>query len=214
MTLEERADLVLAFARVLYVNGQSTDQTLASAERVGHTLGLRANVMARWGELQLQAQDADTRLISAVAADPTGVTWAASSPRCVRLTNWRPVDSSPLPQRRRSPQSRKRRHRLRLCGIDDSGRVHLQDGERLGTTCRWLAHHAGADKRDHRRRRDRHHRHLGDELRSHPAKAGHRSHLRQRTVDAGEASDLVDTTNGFANMATSTVGGLLVVEAS
>jgi hypothetical protein len=38
--------------------------------------------------------------------------------------------------------------------------------------------------------------------------------LRQRTVDAGEASDLVDTTNGFANMATSTVGGLLVVEAS
>ncbi len=29
MTLEERSDLVLAFARVLYVNGQSTDQTLA-----------------------------------------------------------------------------------------------------------------------------------------------------------------------------------------
>jgi hypothetical protein len=27
MTVEERADLVLAFARVLFVNGQSTDQT-------------------------------------------------------------------------------------------------------------------------------------------------------------------------------------------
>jgi uncharacterized membrane protein YjjP (DUF1212 family) len=73
MTLEDRADLVLAVARVLYINGQSTDQTLASAERVAHTLGLRAQIMPRWGELQLQAQDNDTRLIAAVAADPTGV---------------------------------------------------------------------------------------------------------------------------------------------
>jgi uncharacterized membrane protein YjjB (DUF3815 family) len=73
MTLEERAGLVLAVARVLYVNGQSTDQTLASAESFGHTLGLRAQIMPRWGELQLEAQDNDTRLISVVAADPTGV---------------------------------------------------------------------------------------------------------------------------------------------
>jgi uncharacterized membrane protein YjjP (DUF1212 family) len=73
MTLEDRAELVLAVARVLYVNGQSTDQTLASAERVAHTLGLRAQIMPRWGELQLQAQDNDTRLVAAVAADPTGV---------------------------------------------------------------------------------------------------------------------------------------------
>jgi uncharacterized membrane protein YjjP (DUF1212 family) len=73
MTLEERSDLVLALARVLYINGESTDQTLAAAERFGHTLGLRAKIMPRWGELLLQAQDSDTRLISAVAADPTGV---------------------------------------------------------------------------------------------------------------------------------------------
>jgi uncharacterized membrane protein YjjP (DUF1212 family) len=73
MTLQERADLVLAFARVLYVNGQSTDQTLAAAERFGHALGLRVKVMPRWGELLLQAQDNETRLISAVVADPTGV---------------------------------------------------------------------------------------------------------------------------------------------
>jgi uncharacterized membrane protein YjjP (DUF1212 family) len=73
MTLEERADLVLAVARVLYVNGQTTDQTLASAESFGHTLGLTAKIMPRWGELQLEAQDSDSRLISAVAADPTGV---------------------------------------------------------------------------------------------------------------------------------------------
>jgi uncharacterized membrane protein YjjP (DUF1212 family) len=73
MTLEERSDLVLAFARVLYVNGQSTEQTLASGERFGHTLGLRVTMIPRWGELQLQAQDGDARLTSTVAADPTGV---------------------------------------------------------------------------------------------------------------------------------------------
>src|SRR5258707_13692020 len=73
MTLEERSNLVLAFARVLYVNGQSTDQTLTAAARLGDTLGLRAKIMPRWGELQLQAGDSNARLISAVAADPTGV---------------------------------------------------------------------------------------------------------------------------------------------
>jgi len=73
MTLEERCNLVLAFARVLYVNGQATDQTLDAAERLANTLALRAQVMPRWGELQLQAEDTDARLISAVAADPAGV---------------------------------------------------------------------------------------------------------------------------------------------
>jgi uncharacterized membrane protein YjjP (DUF1212 family) len=73
MTLEGRSDLILSLARVLFVNGQSTDQTLAAAERLGQTLGLHAEIMPRWGELQLQAQDGDTRLISVVAADPTGV---------------------------------------------------------------------------------------------------------------------------------------------
>src|SRR6201988_350227 len=73
MTLEERSNLVLAFARVLYVNGQSTAQTLAAAERVGNAVGLRAKIMPRWGELQLQAEAGSTRLMSTVAADPTGV---------------------------------------------------------------------------------------------------------------------------------------------
>jgi len=73
MTLEERSNLILAFARVLYVNGQSTDQTLDAAERLGGTLGLRAKIMPRWGELLLQAEDRDARLISAAAADPAGV---------------------------------------------------------------------------------------------------------------------------------------------
>jgi uncharacterized membrane protein YjjP (DUF1212 family) len=73
MTLEERANLVLAFARVLFINGQATEQTVAAARRLARTLGLRAELMPRWGELQLQSADKDARLISQVAADPAGV---------------------------------------------------------------------------------------------------------------------------------------------
>src|SRR5262249_19834572 len=56
-----------------YVNGQATEQTVAAAEQLGRTLGLRAKVMPRWGELQLQSEDENGRVISEVAADPTGV---------------------------------------------------------------------------------------------------------------------------------------------
>jgi len=73
VTLEERSILVLTVARVLYVNGQSTDQTLAAAERFGETLGLSVQITPSWAELQLQAEDRDRRLISGVAAHPTGV---------------------------------------------------------------------------------------------------------------------------------------------
>jgi len=73
MTLEERSALVLTVARVLYVNGQSTDQTLAAAERFGETLGLRARITPSWAELHLQAEDGDRKLISVVAARPAGV---------------------------------------------------------------------------------------------------------------------------------------------
>src|SRR5258708_7937889 len=73
MTLGERSDLVLGFARLLFTNGQSTDQTLDAVEQLGDTVGLQANILARWGQLQLQAEDRDSRLISAVAADPTGI---------------------------------------------------------------------------------------------------------------------------------------------
>src|SRR6266516_293084 len=57
MSLQERSDLVLILARVLHVNGQSTDETVAAAERLGHKLDLRARIIPRWGELQLQAED-------------------------------------------------------------------------------------------------------------------------------------------------------------
>jgi uncharacterized membrane protein YjjB (DUF3815 family) len=73
MMLEARANLVLAATRVLYVNGQATDQTLAAGERLGNCLGLRASIMPRWGELQLRAEDGSGRLNCAIAADPAGV---------------------------------------------------------------------------------------------------------------------------------------------
>jgi uncharacterized membrane protein YjjB (DUF3815 family) len=73
MSLGERSGLALAFARVLYVNGQATDQVLIAAERLGDALGIRVRIMPRWGELQLQAEDGNARLVSAAVADPTGV---------------------------------------------------------------------------------------------------------------------------------------------
>src|SRR2546425_7277731 len=72
MTLQERSELVLSFARVLHVNGQSTEETMAAAERLGNALGLRAAIIPRWGELELQAGDGDARLGSGKAADATG----------------------------------------------------------------------------------------------------------------------------------------------
>jgi uncharacterized membrane protein YjjP (DUF1212 family) len=87
MTLAERSDLVLAFARVLYVNGQATDETVEAGERLASAVGLRATILPRWGELQLQAGDADSSLVSqAVAvADPSGVNMArvASAARAI-----------------------------------------------------------------------------------------------------------------------------------
>jgi len=73
MTLKERAGLVLTFARVLYVNGESTDETLAAGERLSNKLCVRAKIMPHWGELELQAEDTDGSFISAIEAAPSGV---------------------------------------------------------------------------------------------------------------------------------------------
>jgi uncharacterized membrane protein YjjP (DUF1212 family) len=70
MTTDDRCNLVLTSARTLFINGQVTDQTVAAAERLARTLGLRANLIARWGELQLQSEGKDASLL---AADPAGV---------------------------------------------------------------------------------------------------------------------------------------------
>jgi len=123
MTFEERSDLVLALARTLYVNGQSTDQTLAAAEQLGDTLGLRARIMPRWGELQLHAEDGDARLISVVAADPTGVDMdrVASINRAIEAL--RAGRLAPAAAVRRSARSHERRRRRHGCSRSRRGQA-------------------------------------------------------------------------------------------
>jgi uncharacterized membrane protein YjjP (DUF1212 family) len=73
MTGKEPCELSLAFARVLYVNGQATDQVVAAIRRLGNKLGLSAELLPRWGELQLRAESGGSAPVSYVAADPVGV---------------------------------------------------------------------------------------------------------------------------------------------
>ena len=72
MTLQADCDLVLGFARVLFINGQSTEQTVAAAEQLAKTLGFRAEILPRWGQVQLKVEGQDGSLYSEVA-DPTGI---------------------------------------------------------------------------------------------------------------------------------------------
>src|SRR3974390_1558463 len=73
MTLEEGSGLVLDLARVLYVNGQSTDKTLLAGDRCSRALGLETTLLPRWGELQLEARGNGLGVVSNLAADPSGV---------------------------------------------------------------------------------------------------------------------------------------------
>jgi uncharacterized membrane protein YjjP (DUF1212 family) len=57
MTLQKHFELILAFARVLFVNGQSTERIVAAVEQLAQRLGLQVEVMPRWGELQIQVRD-------------------------------------------------------------------------------------------------------------------------------------------------------------
>jgi len=73
MTPQQRSDLVLTLARALFINGQSSEQTVSAAGRVARVLGLRAEIMPRWGELKLEAKQGDAEITSAVTANPTNV---------------------------------------------------------------------------------------------------------------------------------------------
>jgi len=72
-SVPERFDLVLRFVRVLHVNGQSTDVTMAAAEQLSSSLGLRVTIIPRWEELELRTTDGDDSLVSIEPASPTGV---------------------------------------------------------------------------------------------------------------------------------------------
>ncbi|MBR0916446.1 threonine/serine ThrE exporter family protein [Bradyrhizobium sp. 521_C7_N1_3] len=76
MTSEQRSSLILAFATVLYVNGQATDQIAAAIQRLGYKLGVKAELLPRWGQLQLNEESGGAKSISYAAADPVGVDMA------------------------------------------------------------------------------------------------------------------------------------------
>ena len=69
-SIPEPSELVLAVARVLHVNGQSSNQTVAAAEQLSSKLGLQATVIPRWEELEIRAGDGTA---SVEVGSPTGV---------------------------------------------------------------------------------------------------------------------------------------------
>lgn len=73
VTLEDGSNLALTVARVLYINGESTQRTLQVAEGLSGCLGFSATVLPRWGELEFQARGSTARFISAIEAEPSGV---------------------------------------------------------------------------------------------------------------------------------------------
>jgi hypothetical protein len=50
MNSNERCQLVLSLAEVLYTNGQSTEQVVTAAERLASAIGVRGRLLPRWGE--------------------------------------------------------------------------------------------------------------------------------------------------------------------
>jgi hypothetical protein len=64
--MQEHCELVLAFVRVLFVNGQSTERIVAAVEQLAKTLGFRVEVMPRWGQLQVKVRDQHGRLFSQI----------------------------------------------------------------------------------------------------------------------------------------------------
>ena len=71
--LESAADLALATAKSLFVNGQSTERVVATAERLAIRSGFAARLFPRWGELTLQVSTSSGVLTRIVEADPMGV---------------------------------------------------------------------------------------------------------------------------------------------
>ena len=98
MTADERSRLVLSFARVLYVNGQATEQTVSAAERLARSLGLRATIVPRWGGLELLVDDQQgMRTIQVAAPIRRAWKWAAWRQRCGRSTPSKRAASRRMP---------------------------------------------------------------------------------------------------------------------
>jgi uncharacterized membrane protein YjjP (DUF1212 family) len=66
-------DLILTGARLLFVNGQTTERTVEASEQFAVALGFRATLFPRWGELMLRIQQDAGSCCEIVAAEPAGM---------------------------------------------------------------------------------------------------------------------------------------------
>ena len=73
MNIEERSAFVLTAAKGLFVNGQSTEETVTAAARLADALGLRTKLLVSWGEVALEVDSAHGALVRLDGAEPTGV---------------------------------------------------------------------------------------------------------------------------------------------
>ena len=86
MSLQEQSDLLLAFAKVLYVNGESTDEIIMATGRLSESFGVRTAIIPRWGEIQLLVADAASESVSVTTAEPTGINMDRVA------STWRAID--------------------------------------------------------------------------------------------------------------------------
>jgi uncharacterized membrane protein YjjP (DUF1212 family) len=66
-------DLMLLVATLLFVNGQTTERTIETTKRLARELGVRADLLPRWGELTVTIDDGGGSRAKTVAANPMGV---------------------------------------------------------------------------------------------------------------------------------------------
>ncbi len=68
------ADKLMSLAaRLLFENGQTTRRTVEAVAQMGETLGLRATLIPRWGDLTLRTDDDTSSRYESFAAEPAGV---------------------------------------------------------------------------------------------------------------------------------------------
>ena len=73
MPLQDHCNLILAFTRVLFINGQSTEQVLSAAGELAQTFGAQDELMLRWGEMHLELRTPEGSAVSQLAANPAGI---------------------------------------------------------------------------------------------------------------------------------------------
>jgi uncharacterized membrane protein YjjP (DUF1212 family) len=73
LDLGSALELVSTSARLLFVNGQTTERTVTASERLAEELGFRARLFPSWGELVVRIEDNDGSRYEILAAEPAGM---------------------------------------------------------------------------------------------------------------------------------------------